>query len=161
MSGSGSALTRVLSVLLGLALAGGVFLPAAQSAPAIAGDELPTGLAAETQSAKSLFDGIAGPVAGPMIFFCGALAFFLSAFGLQRLCLAPSAAAVGLTVISIRIVSGDLAVTGGLPAAFLPARGVESLMPLGTAWIWLLSACAGLAILALIDISRRRKGPAA
>jgi hypothetical protein len=161
MSGSGSALTRVLSVLLGLALAGGVFLPAAQSVQATAGEELPAGLAAETQSARSLFDGVAGPVAGPMIFFCGALAFFLSAFGLQRLCLAPSAVAVGLIVLSIRIVSGEFTVTGGLPAAFLPAPGGESFTPVGTAWIWLSSACAGLAILALVDISRGRKGPAA
>jgi hypothetical protein len=153
-------LTRIPSVLLGLALAGGVFLPAARSTQAIAAEELPAGLAAETQSAKSLFDGIAGPVAGPMIFFCGALAFFLSAFGLQRLCLAPSAAAAGLIAVSIRIVSGDLAVTGSLPAAFLPGPGGESLNTVGTAWVWLCSSCAGLAILALVDAFQRRKGQA-
>jgi hypothetical protein len=154
--------TRVFSALMGLAVAAGVFLPAmTDDQPVNTSGDLPSeevaGVALQdTGNVLSLFDGIAGPVAGLLIFFCGALAFFLSLLGAHRLCLAPSVVAAGLTVIARRVATGRLDGLFWLPPQFLPPFG-QTGRPLETAWIWLLAASAGLALTALIEIVEGRR----
>jgi len=155
---------RVSSVLLGLAVAAGVFLPAmtgdqpSGSAGDLPSEEIAGAMPLEgTERVLTLFDGIAGPVAGLLIFFCGTLAFFLSLLGAHRLCLAPSVVAAGLTVIARRVAMGRLDGLYWLPRQFLPPSFGQTGRPLETAWIWLLAASAGLASMAVMEIIRGRR----
>jgi hypothetical protein len=157
LGGASSIVTRILSAMFGSALAAGLFLPAASQQQLLPGAELPAGMEIETTSVLRLFDGIAGPAVGSMIFFCGALAFFLSVLGLQRLCLAPSIVAAGLVLVARRIVTGNLTGLEWLPPGFLPDPGAGICVPVDKAWIVMFAACSGLAVLALVEIITRQK----